>query len=125
MKKSHHVNVGEADRIVLLLVRLLGLPLGLALEEALLQHQGVLYVLLAQSVETLIEPGDAVVLSAPVTLESSSQAVYDRLPLRGEYLTHTGCLTHLLLLLLLMLLLLLLLLQVQLLLAGYAQLTGV
>lgn len=126
-KKTYHVNIGEADRVALLLVRLLGLPLRLALEEALLQHQGVLYVLLAQSVEALIESGDAIALPAPIILNSSSQAVDDRLPLRGEHLTHTGRLTHLLLLLLLvlLLLLLLLLLQMQLLLAGYAQLTGV
>lgn len=129
------MNVGEADRIALLLVRLLGLPLRLALEEALLQRYGVLYVLLAQSVEALIEPGDAVGLSAPIALDSPSQAVHDRLPLRGEHLTHAGCLAHLLLLLLVLLvllllvLLMLLLLQVQLLLmlllAGYGQLTGV
>lgn len=135
MKETYHVNVGEADRIALLLVRFLGLPLRLALEEALLQRYSVLYVLLAQSVETLIEPGDAVGLPAPIAFDSSSQAVHDRLPLRGGHLTHAGCLAHLLLLLLLvllvllLLLLLMLLLQVQLLLmlllAGYAQLTGV
>lgn len=121
------MNVGEADRVALLLVRLLGLPLRLALKEALLQRYGVLYVLLAQAVETLIEPGDAIGLSAAIALDSSSQAVHDRLPLRGEHLTHARCLAHLLLLLLLVLLLLmLLLLQVQLLrLAAYAQLTGV
>lgn len=109
------MNVGESDRVVLLLIRLLGLPLCLALEEALLQHLGVVCILLAQAVEALIEPGDAVGLSTPITLDSASQTVHDRLPLRGEHLTHAGCLAHLLLLLLL---------QMQLLLAGYAQLTG-
>jgi len=106
--KTHHVNVGEADRVVLLLVRLLGLPLRLVLEEALLQHQSVLYILLAQSVEALIESRDAVDLPTSVAFDPASQTVHDRLPLRGDHLTHAGCLAHLLLLLLRLMLLMLL-----------------
>lgn len=113
------MNVRKSNLVVLFLVRLLDLPLRLALEEALLQHLSVLGVLLAQPVETLIEPGDAVRLSASVALDSASQTVHDRLSSRGEHLTHTGCLAHLLLRLLL------LLLQMQLLLTSQAQLTGI
>jgi len=35
---THHMNVGKAHRVALLLVRLLGLSLRLAFEETLLQH---------------------------------------------------------------------------------------
>lgn len=110
MKKTYHVNIGKADRVALLLVRLLGLPLRLVLEVALLQHYSVLRELLGQAVEAPVEPGDAVDLPAPIVFDSSSQAVHDRLPLGGDHLTHAGCLAHLLLLLLLLLLVLLLLL---------------
>lgn len=116
------MNAGESDLVVLLLVRLLDLPLRLTLEEALFQYLRVLSVLLTQSVEALVEPGNAVRLSAPITLDSASQTIHDRLPPRGEHLTHTGCLAHLLLLLRR---LLLLLLQMQLLLADYVQLAGI
>ena len=104
------MNAGETDRLTLLLVRFLRLSFRLALEESLLQHQRVLNILLAQAVEALVESRYTISLSTPIAFDPTPETIHDRLSLGGEYLTHTRCLTHLLL-------------QLQLL-AGYVQLAG-
>ena len=100
--------------IVLLLVGLLGLLPGLGVEVPLLEHEGVLGVLLAEDVEGLVELGHEVGLPAPVVLDPTAQPIDHRLPLRRQHLAHARCLAHLLLLLLLLQLLLLLLLGLSL-----------
>lgn len=94
---THHVNAGETDRLALLLVRFLCLSFRLTLEETLFQHQCVLNILLAQTVETLIKSRYTIGLSTPITFDPTSQTIHNRLSLGGEYFTHARCLTHLLL----------------------------
>lgn len=74
---------------VLFPVRLLGRPLRLRLQEPLLQHQGLLNILLANSVERLIEPRYAITLTSPVTLDSTSKSINNSLPLWWQHVSHS------------------------------------
>lgn len=74
---------------VLFPVRLLCRPLRFRLQEPLLQHQCLLNILLANSVERLIEPRYAITLTSPVILDSTSKSVNNGLPLWWQHVSHT------------------------------------
>jgi hypothetical protein len=74
---------------VLFPVRLLRRSLRLWLQEPLLQHQCLLNILLANSIERLIEPRNAISLTSPITLDSTSQSINNSLPLWWQHVSHS------------------------------------